>query len=53
MLHDSNWTSRLPFDITLANFRPDSRLAEIVKRYIWLLFSKFIRVLQSFTDHRF
>ncbi|CAJ0603839.1 unnamed protein product [Cylicocyclus nassatus] len=32
-LHDSNWTSRLPFDITLANFRLDSRLAEIVKRH--------------------
>ncbi|VDM69927.1 unnamed protein product [Strongylus vulgaris] len=31
-LHDGNWTSRQPFDITVANFRPDSQLAEIVKR---------------------
>ncbi|KIH59665.1 hypothetical protein ANCDUO_10093 [Ancylostoma duodenale] len=36
-LHDSNWTSRQPFDISVANFRPDSQLAEIVKRQIQAL----------------
>ncbi|KAJ1361701.1 hypothetical protein KIN20_021026 [Parelaphostrongylus tenuis] len=30
-LHDSNWTSRIPFNISIANFRPDSQLAEILK----------------------
>ncbi|KHJ75113.1 hypothetical protein OESDEN_25271 [Oesophagostomum dentatum] len=33
-LHDSNWTSRVPFEIAVANFRPDNQVAEIVKRYI-------------------
>ncbi|WKX88907.1 hypothetical protein Q1695_008500 [Nippostrongylus brasiliensis] len=31
-LHDSNWTSRLPFNISIVNFRPDNHLAEIAKR---------------------
>uniref|UniRef100_A0A7I4XYL9 Protein C56G2.3 n=2 Tax=Haemonchus contortus TaxID=6289 RepID=A0A7I4XYL9_HAECO len=33
-LHDSNWNSRLPFNITVANFRPDNQLAEIIKRHL-------------------
>ncbi|VDL83711.1 unnamed protein product [Nippostrongylus brasiliensis] len=33
-LHDSNWTSRLPFNISIVNFRPDNHLAEIAKRQI-------------------
>uniref|UniRef100_A0A183FP46 COesterase domain-containing protein n=1 Tax=Heligmosomoides polygyrus TaxID=6339 RepID=A0A183FP46_HELPZ len=32
-LHDNNWVSRQPFSISLANFRPDNQLAEIVKRH--------------------
>uniref|UniRef100_A0A0K0DKW3 SAM-dependent MTase TRM10-type domain-containing protein n=1 Tax=Angiostrongylus cantonensis TaxID=6313 RepID=A0A0K0DKW3_ANGCA len=30
-LHDSNWTSRIPFNISLVNFRPDGQLDGIVK----------------------
>ncbi|VDM54883.1 unnamed protein product [Angiostrongylus costaricensis] len=37
-LHDSNWTSRIPFAISLANFRPDGQLAEIVKIFRHLFF---------------
>ncbi|KAE9417297.1 hypothetical protein Angca_001682, partial [Angiostrongylus cantonensis] len=34
-LHDSNWTSRIPFNISLVNFRPDGQLDGIVKIFMF------------------
>ncbi|RCN38698.1 hypothetical protein ANCCAN_15384 [Ancylostoma caninum] len=51
-LHDSNWTSRRPFDITVVNFRPDSQLAEIVKRH-WFFHYGPPSAGTSFSPHAF
>ncbi|KJH48268.1 hypothetical protein DICVIV_05630 [Dictyocaulus viviparus] len=51
-LHDSNWTSRIPFKITIANFRPDNQLAEIVKRHLFFHYGP-PSVTTSFTPHPF
>ncbi|EPB76450.1 hypothetical protein ANCCEY_04434 [Ancylostoma ceylanicum] len=51
-LHDGNWTSRQPFDISLANFRPDSQLAKIVKRH-WFFHYGPPSAGTSFSPHAF
>ncbi|GMR59129.1 hypothetical protein PMAYCL1PPCAC_29324, partial [Pristionchus mayeri] len=32
-LHDLNWSSPNPFPISIANFRPDAKLSELIKRH--------------------
>ncbi|KAF8387028.1 hypothetical protein PRIPAC_76170 [Pristionchus pacificus] len=34
-LHVSNWSSPHPFNISIANFRPDAQISELIKRH-WL-----------------